>query len=264
MKPTPTPAARPSSAPASATSPSAWPWACFSSISAIFPSPISMATPPAAQPHPGHRPGPAAALGGGGQIGAVAPDGVAAGRHGRPHPGLGPDPRRHHGHRRHLPAHAALSVGVALAHGHADHRRGGRRHRPLRRFRRPGPMGHQEDAGLLHHQPGGLHVPGGGGRRHRRRPLPPGVPRLLQGPALFGRGHRHPGPGRGAQHLPHGQPAPPPARGLLALSDRRHLPERLSAAGRLFQQGPHPTGHLYPSREPLTKSSGSSAWRRPF
>ena len=38
-----------------------------------------------------------------------------------------------------------------------------------------------------------------------------------------------------------------PARGLLALSDRGRLPERLSAAGRLFQQGPHPAGHLYPS-----------------
>ena len=41
--------------------------------------------------------------------------------------------------------------------------------------------------------------------------LPPGVPRLLQGPALSGRRRRHPGPGRGAQHLPHGQPAPAPA-----------------------------------------------------
>ncbi len=62
---------------------------------------------------PGHHPGLAAPLGRGGQIGPAAPDGVAAGRHGRPHPGVGPDSRRHHGHRRGLSAHAAVSYRAA-------------------------------------------------------------------------------------------------------------------------------------------------------
>ena len=65
---------------------------------------------------PGHHPGPAAPLGRGGQIGPTAPDGVAAGRHGRAHPGVGPDSRRHHGHGRGLSAHAAVSGVAAGSH----------------------------------------------------------------------------------------------------------------------------------------------------
>ena len=51
-----------------------------------------------------HRHLPAAA---GRRDGEVGPDPavpVAGRRHGGPHPGVGPDPRRHHGHRRRLPA----------------------------------------------------------------------------------------------------------------------------------------------------------------
>ena len=40
------------------------------------------------------------------QVGPAAALGLAAGRHGRPHTGFGPDPRRHHGHGRGLPAGA--------------------------------------------------------------------------------------------------------------------------------------------------------------
>ena len=49
----------------------------------------------------GHRP--AAVHGSHGQVGAVPAARVAARRHGRPHPGLGPHPCRHHGHRRGVP-----------------------------------------------------------------------------------------------------------------------------------------------------------------
>jgi NADH-quinone oxidoreductase subunit L len=48
-----------------------------------------------------------------GQVGAVLPAHLAAGRHGRPDPGVGPDPRGDHGHRRRLyglPAVAALRI----------------------------------------------------------------------------------------------------------------------------------------------------------
>ena len=41
------------------------------------------------------------------QVGPAAAVRLAARRHGRPHAGVGPDPRRHHGHRRRLPAWSA-------------------------------------------------------------------------------------------------------------------------------------------------------------
>ena len=51
-----------------------------------------------------HRHHPAAAGRRGRQVGPAAAVRVAARRHGRPHPGLRPHPRRHDGHRRRLPA----------------------------------------------------------------------------------------------------------------------------------------------------------------
>jgi NADH-quinone oxidoreductase subunit L len=51
---------------------------------------------------------------------------------------------------------------------------------------------------------------------------------IFQVPALFGRGLRHQGPGRGARHFPYGQPAPPATTGGDFVPDRRALFERLS------------------------------------
>ena len=50
---------------------------------------------------------------------------------------------------------------------------------------------HQARAGLFHHQPDRLHVPGAGRGSVVRRDLPPHDPRLFQGSALPGGGHRH-------------------------------------------------------------------------
>ena len=47
--------------------------------------------------------------GSGGQVGPVPPPRVASRRHGRPHTGQRPDPRRHHGCRRRLPGGPASS-----------------------------------------------------------------------------------------------------------------------------------------------------------
>ena len=95
--------------------------------------------------------------------------GLVAGRHGGPDPGLRPDPRGDHGHRRRLPDRPLLAdlrpdrrTGELVV---ADHRHGdaaGRLHRRLREGR------HQEGAGLLDGVADRLHVPG---RRPRRRGL---------------------------------------------------------------------------------------------
>ncbi len=75
----------------------------------------------------------------------------------------------------------------------ADHRR---RHRIVCGHRRHGADGYQARAGLLHHLPARLHVPGLRSRRLLRGHLPPGHACLLQGPALPGRRLRHSRPGR--------------------------------------------------------------------
>ena len=150
---------------------------------------------------PAHHPVPADRRGR--QIGADPAVRLAAGCHGRPDPGLGADPCRHHGHRRCLPGGAFLAalfdwcrsaqyvvalVGAVTALFAATIAAGQYRY--------------QEGAGLLDHQPVGFH--GGGGRHGRLRGghVPPGHARLLQGAAVpFGRfghprhGTRPPSPG---------------------------------------------------------------------
>ena len=82
--------------------------------------------------------GAAAAGGGVRQIGAASAVCLAAGRHGRPHPGFRPHPRRHHGHRRRVYDGALLAHLHSCAGGHADHRHYRHCHRLLRRHHRPG------------------------------------------------------------------------------------------------------------------------------
>ena len=71
----------------------------------------------------------------------------------------------------------------------------------------PRPAGHQEGPGLLDGLPARLHVPGRRHRRLRRRHLPHGLPRLLQGAALPRGGLGHPRPARRAGPEADGRPA---------------------------------------------------------
>ena len=64
-----------------------------------------------------------------GQVGAVPPAHLAARRDGRPDPGLGADPRRHHGHGRRLHGRAAVAA-VRAAPTRADVRHRHRRAPP--------------------------------------------------------------------------------------------------------------------------------------
>ena len=106
---------------------------------------------------------------GGGQVGpAPAPD-LASRRHGRPHPGLRADPRRHHGDRRRVPGRAhPRDLRERPRHprpggdaGPRDAADGGRD-----RDRADGYQAHHR---LLHDEPDRLHVHGRGGRRLHRQ-----------------------------------------------------------------------------------------------
>ena len=127
------------------------------------------------------------------QVGPVPALPVAARRYGRSDTRLSTDPRRHHGHLGHLPAHP----------GQPDHRRrrrlgphpdrlDGGRDGAVRGDHRRRPARHQKGAGLLHHQPVGLHVPSRGLWGIRGCRVPHGHPRLLQGPPLPGVWFGHP------------------------------------------------------------------------
>ena len=65
--------------------------------------------PPTASSHHPTVVAPAAARRGRRQVRAVPAAHLAARRHGRPHPGVRADPRRHHGRRRHLPGGPAAA-----------------------------------------------------------------------------------------------------------------------------------------------------------
>src|SRR5208337_4540962 len=119
----------------------------------------------------------------------IPPARLAARRHGRSHPGLGPAPLRHHGGRRDLPHDPHLPILRGFGHRH-DRDPGHFHPDPVDLLHhRYGGYRHQTGLGLFHHQPTGLHGHGTGRRRtglrhYVRRLLPPHHPRRLQGPAL--------------------------------------------------------------------------------
>ena len=94
---------------------------------------------------------------------------------------------------------AALLDGRLLV-GPRRRRVGGRAHRPVRRHHRHRPERHQEGAGVLDDQPARLHVPRRRCRGLRRRRLPHGHARLLQGVAVPRVGIGDPRPARATGH----------------------------------------------------------------
>ncbi len=131
---TPTPPSRRSSPPARVTS------ACWSASSILFfaaGQTFDIAAHQRAPPSRARSPRPPSLVAGVGparrrdrQVGPVPAAHLAARRHGRPHAGVGADPRRHHGRRRRLPRGPPLRRVL----GGLRHRR--RRHQPRRRGRR--------------------------------------------------------------------------------------------------------------------------------
>ncbi len=121
--------------------------------------------------------------------------------------------------------------------GHEPHRvdRGG--HGALRRHHRRRPERHQEGAGLLDGVAAGLHVPGRRRRRVRGRDLPPGDPRLLQGPAVPGIGIGHPRDGRRAGHAALRRPSSPHAHHRGHVHHRLARHRRRASICRLLVQG---------------------------
>ncbi len=112
------------------------------------------------------------------QVRPGAAPGLAARRDGGPDPGLGPHPRRDHGHRRRLPGRA-LQLRLRVRPDRADlRRRGRRRHAPVGCGDRVRQGRHQEGAGRLHDEPDRLHDARRRARpgRLRVRDLPPASP----------------------------------------------------------------------------------------
>ena len=83
---------------------------------------------------------------------------LAAGRDGRADAGLGADPRRDDGHRRRLHARPQRRAAVARAAGDDDRRDRRRPDRADGRIDRPGPVRHQEGAGVFDGVAARLHV----------------------------------------------------------------------------------------------------------
>ena len=150
------------------------------------------------------------------QVGPAPPVPVAGRRHGRPHPGVGPHPRRHHGDRRRLPdVPHQPDPRSQLAHGAnwwwhrwGPPRRssgGDDRHAPTARdiSARCSPTTRCVAAGL--------HVPGRRHGRLRGGHLSHGGARLLQGASLPRGGFGHPLSRRRTGPQEDGEPAPLPA-----------------------------------------------------
>ena len=95
------------------------------------------------------------------QVGAGAAAVLAARRDGGPDPGVGADPRGHHGHRRGVPAGAVQPDPRAHARRAAGGGPGGHGHAAVRRHHRLRQGRHQEVAGRVHHEPDRLHVRSG-------------------------------------------------------------------------------------------------------
>ena len=221
-------------------------------------------------PHALHR--------GGGQVGAVPAARLAAGRHGGPDPGLRPDTRSDDGQRRALPGRAHGPVrrrgrprGGRTERARPDsglHRRDNGVHGRIHSVR---PERHQEGAGLLDHEPAGIHIHGTRGRAlvlqqrqdRRRYPglrgshVPPVQPRHGEGDALHGerlchtRGAPRPRPpprGRRARrprrlrppgHAEHGWPGSQAARDVGSHDDRLHVDNRDTPDRRVLVEGGH-------------------------
>src|SRR5882672_5300960 len=175
------------------------------------------------------------------QVRAGAAAVLAARRDGGADPGVGADPRRHHGHRWGVPArsvqpdpraHARRTArGGPGRHGHAAVRR----HHRLRQGR------HQEVAGRVHHEPDRLHVPGGRPRagRLRVRDRAPARARVLQGRPVPRRRLGHARHGRRGQHAAVRRAGPRHAHHLCDLRSRVPRHHRHPAVLRVLRQGPH-------------------------
>ncbi len=135
-----------------------------------------------------------------------------------------------------------------------EHRRGDRRgHGAVGGHDRPGAERHQARAGVLHGVAAGLHVPGDGRRRVRRRHLPSLHARVLQGPAVPRFRRRHSRAARRAGHPPHGRAVEAPADHLLDVPDRLGRHCRRAAAGRVLLEGRDPVRDV---RRTATRSCG--------
>ena len=172
-----------------------------------------------------------------GQVGAVPAAHLAAGRDGRPDPGLGADPCRHHGDGRRVHGGAALAAVRACAERAGRRDAGRRHHRVLRRDRRPRAERHQADRRLFDLLAARLHV-----RRHGRwrlfgRHVPPVHARVLQGAAVPRLRLGDHGDAPRAGHPEHGRAEEQDPVHLLDHGDRHAGADRLPAHRRLFLQG---------------------------
>ncbi len=152
-------------------------------------------------------------------------------------------------------AQSDLRAGRVDPGSRRRHRRG---NAPDGRAHRAGPDGHQARDRLLDDVPDRLHVPRGRADLVRERDVPPDDARLLQGPALPRRRHRHPLARHGAGHPADGRPPQAPAEDLRGDADRQ--PWRLPGSRR--SQGSSRRTRSSPPRSTqdcTDRSSGRSA-----
>ena len=185
---------------------------------------------------------------------------LAAGRDGRPDPGVGAHPRGHDGQRRRLPR-GPCQPAVRGRAVHDGRRRGDRHlHRHPGRVDRDDPDRHQAGARVLDAIPARLHVRGARGGGVHRGDLPPHDPRLLQGPAVPRIGLGHPRRPRGAGHAPDGRAGAQDPDHLRDDARRLGRHRRDPAAGRLLLEGRDPRRGLQ-VRLPAGSGRSASSWR---
>ena len=159
-----------------------------------------------------------------------------------PTPGLRPDPRGDHGHRRRVPGAADARDLRDLGRGAHRRRDRGRRHDAVRRHVRVRPGRHQARARVLHDQPARVHVPRGRAQGVLDRALHARRARVLQGADVPGRRVGDARDARPHGHETDGRPAPEDA------GDGRDVHRRRAGAGRrlpavgVLRQGRDPRG----------------------